>query len=384
MIEMISLLIILSILAGISYYLAYRMYQGLACFFQKIRFWPVLVIVFSLVLLLILGFVQAYLPASASIRIAIGTAGSYCMGILFYLLLFTIAADLLMFFSKLMKRSFVTYRRFRGYVILCVIILTCITCVYGFANVRQIHHVSYDIQLESKEDVSDLHIVMISDLHLGAIGSESRLKDIVSEINALKPDVVCIAGDFFDTDFSSIQDPDASVKTLQALQATYGTYACLGNHDGGKTNGQMVEFLQRANIQVLRDEYVVIDERLILLGRLDAFAIGGYGEQERKPLSAVFTRENPSLPVVVLDHNPANIDEYTTEADLLLCGHTHKGQLFPINIITDLIYTVDYGYYQKDKNRPHVIVTSGVGTWGMPMRVGSNCEIVSIRFTGDR
>lgn len=88
-----------------------------------------------------------------------------------------------------------------------------------------------------------------------------------------------------------------------------------------------------------------------------------------------------TLPVVVIDHNPANIDEYGSETDIILCGHTHQGQLFPANIITNLIYTVDYGYYQKDSNSPHVIVSSGIGYWGVPMRVGTDCEIVSLTVT---
>lgn len=116
------------------------------------------------------------------------------------------------------------------------------------------------------------------------------------------------------------------------------------------------------------------------MGRLDGSGIGGYGGIERKELSEFFTREDPELPVIVMDHNPANIGEYTKEADLILCGHTHKGQIFPANLITKLMYTVDYGYYRKNTDSPHVIVTSGVGTWGMPMRVGTNCEIVTIRF----
>jgi len=62
----------------------------------------------------------------------------------------------------------------------------------------------------------------------------------------------------------------------------------------------------------------------------------------------------------------------------MLAGHTHRGQIFPGNLITNAVFEVDYGYYQKDADSPNVIVTSGVGTWGMPMRVGSNNEIVSI------
>lgn len=146
----------------------------------------------------------------------------------------------------------------------------------------------------------------------------------------------------------------------------------------------MVAFLERANIHLLSDAYTVIDDRLVLVGRLDRSAIGGYGKTKRKELSEFFVRENPDLPVIVMDHNPARIGEYTTQADLILCGHTHQGQLFPANWITNRMYTVDYGHYQEKADRPHVIVTSGVGTWGMPMRVGTNCEMVTIRLAEKR
>jgi hypothetical protein len=84
------------------------------------------------------------------------------------------------------------------------------------------------------------------------------------------------------------------------------------------------------------------------------------------------------MPVIVMEHNPAHIGEYGKEVDLILAGHTHKGQAFPGSLVTRAMYTVDYGYYQKDTDSPHVIVTSGAGTWGTPMRVGTNNEIVSI------
>ena len=79
-----------------------------------------------------------------------------------------------------------------------------------------------------------------------------------------------------------------------------------------------------------------------------------------------------------MDHNPGYIGEYGDKADLILCGHTHEGQIFPGNIITDLMYEADYGYYRRDEKSPHVIVSSGVGTWGLPVRVGTQSEVVII------
>lgn len=222
-----------------------------------------------------------------------------------------------------------------------------------------------------------MRVVMLSDLHLGAVNSEARLSKIVARINEQNPDLVCIAGDIFDNDYSAIMNPDEVSGTLTQISAAHGVYACLGNHDAGKDFEQMEAFLERANIQLLKDEHVVIDGRLILAGRLNFSPIGGYSEEKRQALSAVLSGASPDLPVVVLDHNPANAAEYRGEADLILSGHTHRGQIFPGNLVTGAMYTVDYGYYRAEDGT-QIIVTSGAGTWGLPIRVGTDCEIVRI------
>lgn len=377
----IFLIIIIAVLVGITYYLAHRMHQGLVCFFPELNFGPILILISILTLVLVLGFGRSMLPFSGELRHLLGVMNSYSMGIFLYLFLYTVLADLLMVVPRIMNFSFIQHPLTKGIMTICVLLLTCITCIFGFIQGTQLHHVSYEIQLENKNDISDMNIVLISDLHLGSIGSEEKLERIVNEINALKPDLICVAGDFFDTDFGSIRNPEKAIQTLKKLDATYGVYTSLGNHDAGQTYSQMVSFLAEADITLLKEDYTVIDHRLVLIGRLDGSPIGGFGEEKRQELSSFYTREDVSLPVIVLDHNPAHIDEYTTEADLILCGHTHKGQVFPGSLITNALYTVDYGYYQKDSTSPHVIVTSGVGYWGMPMRVGTDCEIVSIQIS---
>lgn len=133
-------------------------------------------------------------------------------------------------------------------------------------------------------------------------------------------------------------------------------------------------------IKLLNDEYVIIDERLALFGRVDASPIGGFGELKRKDITEEIASTDTNMPIVVMDHTPINLEQYDENVDLVLAGHTHRGQIFPGNLITNAIFVVDYGHYQKDATSPHIIVTSGVGTWGMPMRVGSNNEIVSINL----
>lgn len=377
----IAILTVFAVIGGINYYISRRAYQGLAAVFPHIRFGIVLAVFLILAACMVLGFMRSRLPLPAGVQQTLGTVSAYWMGIFVYLLLFTLAADVLVLVLRLCRVSFVKLPACRLYCLIAVLVLTCSTVFYGIHHARQIKHVSYEISLPGKTDVSDMNIVMISDLHLGAVGSESRLETIVNEINRLEPDIVCIAGDFFDTDYTEIREPEKAIRTLRRIRSTYGTYACLGNHDAGQTLNDMRAFLEACGIRALNDAYTVIDERLVLVGRLDAAPIGSYAGLKRKALEEFFVRENAALPVIVMDHNPANIEEYTHAADLILSGHTHKGQIFPGSLITDLLYTVDHGHYQKDPDSPHVVVTSGVGYWGLPMRVGTDSEIVRIVIT---
>lgn len=375
---LIVLILLLAVLCAANYYIALRLWQGARHLFPCIRLWPILVIFFLLLVVMGLSFSRSFLPFGPGAKHVIGVIGSYWMAIFIYLLLFTMVADLVYWISRLFRGSFAEGGVFRLVSGIVILLFTAGTVFFGSFHTRQVKHVSYDISLESLPVQEEMTLVLISDLHLGAIGSEARLEGIVREINSRKPDLVCIAGDFFDTDFSAIQDPDKAVALLQTISATHGVYACLGNHDAGPTAEKMLTFLKSCNIRVLREEATVIDGKLILAGRLDASPIGGYGEAKRQEFSAVLADADPNLPVVVMDHNPANIGGYGEESDLILSGHTHKGQLFPANFMTDLLYEVDYGYYRKDSSSPHVIVTSGVGFWGMPIRVGTDCEIVTI------
>jgi len=87
-----------------------------------------------------------------------------------------------------------------------------------------------------------------------------------------------------------------------------------------------------------------------------------------------------SLPLIVLDHQPIGLEEaQQAGADLLLCGHTHAGQLFPLNIINRFIYEKNWGYLKK--GRTHIYVTSGAGTWGPAVRTGSRSEIVLLELS---
>lgn len=362
------LLAVLFFAAG--FYLARRL---LGCFFPGQKRWVSWVVGALLGLLPLLGFARGQLPA------LLGSISVYWMGIFVYLLLFFLLGDLVLLVLRLCRRKPSARQRTIAGVTALVLALS-VSC-YGFVHATQLQQTRYTVTVD-KPLAEPVHIVLLSDLHLGAEGAEARLPGLVEQVNALQPDLICIAGDLFDSDFAAVRQPEQVQAQLKSLESTYGVYACLGNHDAGSTTDEMLQFLHSSQITVLNDACQVIGDRLLLVGRLDGSPIGGHGSlPDRAPLSQVLAGSDTALPVVVMDHNPAHIDEYSLPVDLVLSGHTHQGQLFPANLVTGLLYASDYGHYRQSPDSTQLIVTSGAGTWGMPMRVGTDCEIVSVFLT---
>jgi len=375
----IAVIIMFSLYAGTNYYIAMKIYRWLGSFITHIN----VKVYAGIYILLVLSMLSAFLPISSGVKRIISYAGSHWMGIYIYLLLFFLAADLVVLLGcsvKMIPNPIPQNIRF--YTGLIVILLTVGMVVYGRYNANQIKFVSYDIQTK-KSLPADMKIVLVSDLHLGAVNSEKNLSKIVRGINNLEPDIVCIAGDIFNDNIYALHNPSETTALLKSVSAAYGVYACLGNHDAGKTFKEMTRFLEQSDVKLLNDEHVTIDDRLVLIGRVDPRPIGGFDGLKRKNFADIKAPVNTDLPVVVMDHNPSNLGQYGNEIDLILSGHTHRGQMFPANLITKAIYVTHYGRYQKDDNSPHVIVTSGAGTWGMPMRIGTNNEIVMITLKGN-
>ena len=366
----------IGVFGGMNIYVGRRLFQTLAFHLPNIN----ARIFAGLYIVVATSFILARLPLPSVIRGIMNSIGSIWMGVWVYLMVFFILTDIIILIgsaAKIIPPGLLLNVRFYARVVSVVLSIGVIS--YGIYNATQTKIVSYDIQLNGRLS-EEMNIVLIADLHLGDTNGENRLEDIVMGINSLNPDIVCIAGDIFNDDFYLIQDPDRASALLQRIESTYGVYAVLGNHDGGRTLPSMIDFLERSNIQLLNCEHVIIDERLVLIGRLDTMAIGGFGDMSRKDFSEIMEQIDVDLPIVVIDHNPANIDEYGNEVDLILAGHTHRGQIFPGSLFTRAMFTVDYGHYQRDSDNPHVIVTQGVSTWQMPMRVGTDNEIVKIQL----
>ena len=217
----------------------------------------------------------------------------------------------------------------------------------------------------------ELRIVAASDIHLGVSIDKKRLQKYVKLINEQQPDIVLLAGDIFDNSPAPVIKQNMN-EDLRKIEAPLGIYAVPGNHEYiGRDIDKTIEYLQSANIRVLRDSVALINDSFYLVGRDDRM------NHNRKPLSQLMSETNHSSPIIMLDHQPFHLEEAEANGvDLQISGHTHNGQFFPINLIVKNMYENPHGY--STRGNTHYYVSSGLGLWGPQYRIGTQSELVVI------
>jgi uncharacterized protein len=248
--------------------------------------------------------------------------------------------------------------------------------VAGHINALHPRHQVIDLTVPKKASgLSSVRIVMASDIHLGTIIGRERLEGIVARINRLAPDLVLLPGDIVDEDLAPVIHDNVG-DLLRSIRAPYGVIAITGNHEYIGGVEEACRYLTEHGIVVLRDQVLKVAESLYVVGREDR-SIHRFTGASRKPLPEIMAQVDRSLPVILMDHQPFDLEDAARNGvDIQLSGHTHHGQLWPINWITKRVYEVSWGYLRKGNT--HVYVSSGVGTWGPPVRIGNRPEIVEI------
>ncbi|MHB1653133.1 MAG: metallophosphoesterase [Desulfitobacteriaceae bacterium] len=360
---------------GLNYYIGLRGWQAVFSyipFLPEKAYWMAFWIVSLAYLASRVG--DKLLPSGFTQLLSV--TGSYWLGFMFYSFLLLIIIDILRLLNKILH--FIPASSQRGPEVGLALFLFLIgLVVYGAWNARHpiVHH--YDLQISKRAGtLSQLHVVMVSDIHLGTIIDDGRLSQMVSMVNAQHPDLVLFAGDMVDENVERIIEQEMETY-LRQLEAPYGVYAVLGNHEyiGGHV-AEAIKYLGESKVSILRDATVKIADSFYVMGR-DDMTGARFGGPKRADLQTLLSGLDSSLPIIVLDHQPSHLEEPEEQGvDLQLSGHTHRGQLFPIQLITHKIFQDDFGLLQKGKFQ--VIVSSGFGTWGPPLRVGNKPEIVDI------
>lgn len=259
---------------------------------------------------------------------------------------------------------------------LTVFIISALITVTGFIPAHKIVTTEFETTVSKKESgLNELKIAAISDAHTGVTIKEKELYEIVDKIDELKPDVIFLLGDIFD-EGTTDELKEAASKAFSNLQAPYGMYFILGNHDDytGNTEKEL-EYINKSGVTILLNDYVKVDDAFYLIGRED--------HQNRRTALAEIEKEmideyeKEPLPTIVLDHRPDYMELETSDiADIQLSGHTHNGQIFPIQTFDLFDFSMNYGLHEKGDAQ--ILVSSGVGNYGIPIRIGSPCEIVDL------
>lgn len=237
-----------------------------------------------------------------------------------------------------------------------------------------------DVQLEKVEIALEklkrsYTVVQLSDVHIGGLIDAAFIREVVTRVNALHPDVVVITGDLIDIEVSRASEPLAE---LQKLTSRYGTYFIPGNHEYFHGIDAILEGVEALGIHVLHNASVSIgegEEGFTLAGVYDLF---GYRAKHHLPLlSQALYRVDQNKPIVLLAHQPRYIEEADGKVDLMLSGHTHGGQLLPFKPLVKLQQPYISGLH-RHSDRTQVYVNKGTGFWGPPMRLGASSEITHI------
>lgn len=311
------------------------------------------------------------LPVNAPVWLAklLATVNGLWIAVMFYILLLLICHSTIYLLGKLFDVQLPNRA-------IATVGLICIGLYVAYGNYRAFHpEIRVEKIFTSKLQTGVKYkMVLLSDIHLGQQLGRSYAEKLVERVNALKPDIVLIAGDLLDEKIAYV-DREDSASPLLKLQTTKGVYMCFGNHDYLDNPERWESYVKSLNIKVLRDKDVVVDDRLKIAG------VGDWSRHRGTKSIARMAKDNDKYFSIIMDHQPRRLEAIVANKyDLTVSGHTHTGQLKPLRQVTKRMYKLDYGRLQLDDT---VCITSnGYGFWGPPVRTEVAPEMVVIEVEG--
>lgn len=301
--------------------------------------------------------------------------GSFWLAAMLYFFLILIFFDLIRLinnFTNFYSNSIIiNYDLIKLYLFSGTVLFVVSLLLYGFTNSNNIRITKLELNINKKaNNLKSLNIMAISDIHLGSIIGRLKINQIATYANKIKPDIILFAGDVLDEEVK-MDNNNMAIDAIKLLKAPLGVYAILGNHEYIRSISYAKEFYRQNDIPLIIDTAVLIDNSFYIAGRDDL------SNRKRIELDEIINQINKELPVILLDHQPFDLKPAEKlGVDLQISGHTHRGQMFPFNLLTDKIFELSYGY--KKKGNTHYYVSSGFGGWGPPVRIGTIPEVVNI------
>lgn len=305
--------------------------------------------------------------------------------VLLHIVVLALVMDLLNYIFKILsKRNTITFNKWRtvyesGIV---PIILTAIILAYGYWNMNDIVEKDYKIYTNKNIREEGYRVAMISDLYYGTVMNREKLQAVCNDIEEAEPDIVVLCGDIVD-EKTTIEQMKEATEILGDIKSKYGVFYIYGNHDDARyssipsyTKDELKNELLSNNIYVLVDESYEINDDLVIVGRDDE----GFSKEEgRKSSEDLIANIDKSKFILLLDHQPSELNLNSSLGyDLQLSGHTHKGQIWPAGLISELFNFNELEYGYKKIGDYEIIVSSGISGWNYPIRTGSKSEYLII------
>ena len=308
----------------------------------------------------------------------LSTISDYLLPFCLYLFLFVLLFDIFLLINLIIKVLPAKTRKnydFRKYCLTAILALSALVVTGGVINFRTIRTSIYQIDVPARSsEIRNLRIAFAADFHIDPETEIGFVRRFTRKVQSMAPDLMLYGGDIAEGHHTDMGMAEHE-KLLSQITTKYGVYGVLGNHEyyRGQDKGS---FFDRAGIEILQDTVIVIGNSFSLAGRLDSHF------RSRKQVGELLESAVDSLPVILLDHRPTELLEASrTRADVQLSGHTHHGQMFPINLITRKVYLLSKGY--RKIGNTHFFVTSGICQWRFPVRTTGKSEImvIDINFT---
>ncbi len=311
---------------------------------------------------------------------ALNIIGGFWLGFMLYGTLFLFISDIAALVLRITGVfDSETIKDYRKWAYIATVSVSIILITSGFINSLIPRIKEYNISInKSAGEVNKLKIAAVSDIHLGSLIRKRSMKKLSAKLEEIHPDLVLLLGDIVDGELGPVLRDDL-LKYFTEPHSKDGLYAITGNHEFIGGAKRTIPYIESKGIRLLKDEVVELPGGIQMIGRIDRDATRFYGK-ERMTTADLMKNIDLSRPVIMLDHQPVKLREASEAGvDLQLSGHTHNGQMWPLNYVVRWIYELSYGYLKKGNT--HIIVSSGFGLWGPRIRLGSRSEILVINLT---
>ncbi|HCC71759.1 MAG TPA: hypothetical protein DEQ09_11500 [Bacteroidales bacterium] len=304
--------------------------------------------------------------------------GGFWLSFIFYSVIILIAADLLRFLFVLINiipPDNINAVKQASYLVSFGLALLLI--ISGFTNTEFPVVRKYEVVLNKPSHIKEITIAAVSDIHLGSIIRKRSMRILSGKLESISPDMVLLLGDIVDGEINPVLRNDL-LQSLTFPSTASHVYAITGNHEYIGNYQKTIPYIENKGIRILLDEVVEVYEGIQLAGRKDRDSFR-YTGKRRKDLDDLLKEADKEKPVIIMDHQPPLKKENNLSGfDIMLSGHTHNGQMWPLNYLTSSIYRLQYGH--KVIDGCHYIVSSGFGSWGPRVRLGSRSEILEMSW----